>query len=42
MEAAGLTEAVRAAGAEMHFFEEAGWQAFYEDLPASGAHWKRG
>ena len=42
MEAAGLAEAVRAAGAEMHFFEEAGWQAFYEDFPASGAHWKRG
>ncbi len=42
MEAAGLAEAVRSAGAEMHFFEEAGWQAFYEDSPASGAHWKRG
>ena len=42
MEAAGMAEAVRAAGAEMHFFEEAGWQAFYEDSPASGAHWKRG
>jgi len=42
MEAAGLAEAVRAAGAEMHFFEEAGWQAFYEDTPISGAHWKRG
>ena len=42
MEAAGLAEAVRAAGAETHFFEEAGWQAFYEDTPTSGAHWKRG
>ncbi len=42
MEAAGMAEAVRAAGGELHFFEEAGWQAFYEDLPASGAHWKRG
>ena len=42
MEAAGMAEAVRAAGAEMHFFEEGGWQAFYEDPPASGAHWKRG
>lgn len=42
MEASGMAEAVRAAGAEMHFFEEAGWPAFYEDPPASGAHWKRG
>ena len=42
MEAAGLAEAVRAAGAEVHFFEEAGWPAFYEDLPASGSHWNRG
>ena len=42
MEAAGMAEAVQAAGAEIHFFEEAGWQAFYEDIPASGGHWKRG
>ena len=32
----------RAAGAELHFFEEAGWDAFYEDPMASGDHWKRG
>jgi uncharacterized protein (DUF362 family) len=42
METAGMAKAVRAAGAELHFFEEAGWQAFYEDAPASGAHWERG
>jgi len=30
------------AGAELHFFEEAGWDAFYEDLPSSGSHWKKG
>jgi uncharacterized protein (DUF362 family) len=42
METAGMAGAVRAAGAEMHFFEESGWQAFYEDFPTAGAHWKRG
>jgi hypothetical protein len=31
-----------AAGAEIHFFEEAGWNAFYEDIPVIGSHWKRG
>jgi len=42
MEAAGMTGIVQAAGAEIHFFEEAGWNAFYEDIPAVGSHWKRG
>jgi len=42
MEASGLADAVRAAGAEIHPFEEAGWEAFYEDMPTAGAHWKRG
>ena len=37
-----MAGAVRAAGAELHFFEEAGWDAFYEDPMAAGAHWKRG
>ena len=41
MEASGMARAVQAAGGEMHFFEEAGWDAFYEDAPA-GRHWKRG
>ncbi len=31
MEASGMAGAVRAAGGELHFFEEAGWDAFYED-----------
>ncbi|MDD5169451.1 MAG: DUF362 domain-containing protein, partial [Syntrophales bacterium] len=31
MEATGMVSAVRAAGGEIHFFEEAGWKAFYED-----------
>ncbi|MHB8771967.1 MAG: DUF362 domain-containing protein [Syntrophales bacterium] len=42
MEAAGMAAAVRAAGAELHFFEEAGWDAFYEDPLAAGGHWKAG
>ena len=42
MEASGMAKASRAAGAELHFFEEAGWDAFYEDPMASGAHWRRG
>lgn len=42
MESAGLAGAVLAAGAELHCFEEHGWRAFYEDMPADGAHWKRG
>jgi len=40
MEACGMAKAVQASGAEMHFFEEAGWNAFYEDIPAAGSHWK--
>jgi uncharacterized protein (DUF362 family) len=42
METSGMARAVVAAGAQLHFFEEAGWDAFYEDVPATGSHWKRG
>jgi len=42
MEASGMARAAQAAGADLHFFEEAGWDAFYEDTPVAGAHWKRG
>jgi len=42
MEASGMARAAEAAGAEIHFFEESGWDAFYEDFPAAGSHWKRG
>jgi uncharacterized protein (DUF362 family) len=42
MEASGMARAVTAAGAELHFFEEAGWAAFYEDFPAAGSHWTQG
>ncbi len=41
MESSGMAEAVQAVGAELHCFEEAGWNAFYEDIPASGSNWKR-
>ena len=42
METSGMARAALEAGAELHFFEEAGWDAFYEDKPAAGSHWKRG
>jgi len=41
MEASGMTKVVQATGAELNFFEEAGWNAFYEDMPEAGTHWKR-
>jgi uncharacterized protein (DUF362 family) len=42
MERCGMARTAQAAGAELHFFEKAGWEAFYEDLPISGSHWKNG
>lgn len=42
MEGSGMAMAAQAAGAELHFFEEAGWNSFYEDMPTSGSNWKRG
>jgi uncharacterized protein (DUF362 family) len=42
MESSGIAAAVKAAGAELHCFEEAGWEGFYEDAPAAGSHWKKG
>ena len=42
MERCGMAQAAREAGAELHFFEEAGWNGFYEEAPISGSHWKRG
>ncbi|MGZ3593318.1 MAG: DUF362 domain-containing protein, partial [Syntrophales bacterium] len=38
----GMAKAVLASGAEMHCFEEGGWNAFYEDLPTAGSNWKHG
>ena len=40
MEACGMAKVVHASGAEMHFFEEAGWNAFYEETPLTGSNWK--
>jgi uncharacterized protein (DUF362 family) len=42
MEGSGMAKAAQDAGAELHFFETAGWDAFYEDFPISGSHWKNG
>jgi uncharacterized protein (DUF362 family) len=42
MESSGMARAARAAGAELVFFEEAGWNAFFEDFPVAGSSWKRG
>ena len=42
MEASGMGKAVEAAGGELHFFEEAGWQAFHEEFPVAGSNWQGG
>jgi len=42
MASSGVAKAVQASGAEMHCFEESGWNAFYEDRPAAGSNWKHG
>ena len=42
MKSSGMAAAAQKAGAELHFPEEAGWNAFYEDMPVSGANWKAG
>jgi uncharacterized protein (DUF362 family) len=42
MESSGMAQAVLAAGGELHFFEEEGWSAFYEDPMECATHWKRG
>ncbi|MBI5590082.1 MAG: DUF362 domain-containing protein [Deltaproteobacteria bacterium] len=42
MASSGIAKAVQTSGAEMHCFEEGGWNAFYEDLAAAGSNWKHG
>jgi uncharacterized protein (DUF362 family) len=42
MASSGVAKAVQASGGEMHYFEEGGWNAFYEDLPVAGSNWKHG
>jgi uncharacterized protein (DUF362 family) len=41
MESSGMAKVVQAAGAELHFFEESGWNSFYEDVPAARTYWKQ-
>lgn len=40
METSGIARAATQAGGELHFFEESGWEDFYEDAPLAGSHWK--
>lgn len=42
MASSGVAKAVQASGAEIHCFEEGGWDAFYEDWPMAGSNWKHG
>lgn len=42
MASSGVAKAVQASGGELHGFEEGGWNAFYEEMPAAGSHWKSG
>jgi uncharacterized protein (DUF362 family) len=37
----GLLQAAEAAGAEVHAFEEAGWDGFYDEVPRSGENWRQ-
>jgi uncharacterized protein (DUF362 family) len=42
MAASGIARAVAAAGGELHFPEEIGWDGFFEDGPPAGGHWTCG
>lgn len=42
MKESGIAKAAVAAGAELHFPEEDGWGAFFEDGPVSGSSWRAG
>jgi uncharacterized protein (DUF362 family) len=42
MERNGMAHAVHEAGADLYCFEEAGWDAFFEDAPVAGSHWTAG
>ena len=37
----GIAPACEAAGAEVHAFEEAGWDGFFDEVPRRGANWRR-
>lgn len=36
----GMLAAAEAAGAEVHCFEESGWDGFFDDVPQHGANWR--
>ncbi len=42
MKSCGVARAAEEAGAPLCLPEEEGWEAFYEDGPVSGSHWKSG
>jgi uncharacterized protein (DUF362 family) len=42
MHASGMAQAAQEAGAELHFPEELGWEAFFEDFPEDMSYWKKG
>lgn len=42
MNKSGITTAALAAGAELYFPEEDGWDAFFKDSPVSGSNWRAG
>jgi uncharacterized protein (DUF362 family) len=42
MNSCGLAQAAGEAGAELYLPEEEGWEAFFEEGPVSGTHWKSG
>lgn len=37
----GMAQACEAAGAEVHAFEEAGWDGFYDETPRRGENWRQ-
>ena len=41
MQGNGLLRAAEAAGGEVHAFEESGWDAFYDEVPARGSNWRQ-
>jgi len=41
MTTSGMASAIDAAGAELHAFEEPGWDAFHAENPKSGLGWSR-
>lgn len=42
MQQSGMAAAVQKAGAELYFWEEAGWDGFYHEAPEEGSNWKTG